>query len=457
MIFLKQQKKKKAVAYYRRSTRDMQEYSIPIQREEAQKFAAKYGIEIIHEEEDKDSGVTAERPGFQRLMNDWVNKRDSIGFDYIFVKDDSRWGRFQKKDEAGHYEYLCNENGIEVVYFSEGFPIEGEGNQMLTGLQRTVKREMASEFSRKLSRDVFGGMIKISSEGYSVGGTACYGMNRLLLDERKKPVKILKHGEHKGLANDRIRFIPSDDEKSKAVQDIFFWFVDELKSPEEIATNLNKSGLTAPNGKEWNKSKVIRILGNETYIGTRLYNKTSNNIYIRARSKSKKGHRKNPRSEWVICQNAFPALINPERFWLAQEYLYWMLPSKNRRGFFILQKTKRSVQADIQEVLKQEGMDSEYARFLPLSFAVKRTLPDQTPYWCFFISRPMREHKNVLCVSVDMDKSEADSAFLIPTSAFNIIGMCLFSEVDELYARTLQKEEDTEKTLLSLLKSFLNT
>lgn len=447
MIFLKQQKKKKAVAYYRKSTRDMQEYSIPIQREEAQKFAAKNGIEIIHEEEDKDSGVTAERPGFQRLMNDWVHKRDSTGFDYILVKDDSRWGRFQKKDEAGHYEYLCNENGIQVVYFSEGFPMEGEGAEMLTGLQRTVKREMSSEFSRKLSRDVSKGMLKISSEGYSVGGTACYGMNRLLLDESKKPIKVLKHGEHKGLANDRIRFVPADDEKSKAVQDMFLWFVEELKSPEDIASTLNKAGLAAPNGKEWDKSKVIRILGNETYIGTRLYNKTSNKL--------KKGHKKNPRSEWVICPNAFPALINPERFWLAQEYLFWLLPSKNRRGFFILQKTKRSVQADILQLLKKEDIDSEYAHLLPLSFAVKRTLPDKTPYWCFFISRPMREHKNILCVSVDMDKSTVDSVFLIPTSAFSVIGMCLFSETDQLYAHTLQKEEDVERTVLSLVKSFI--
>ncbi len=445
MIFLKNKQQKKAVAYYRRSTRDMQEYSIPIQREEAHNFAVKHNLEIIHEEEDKDSGVTAERPGFKRLMNDWVQNRDKTGFDYILVKDDSRWGRFQKKDEAGHYEYLCNENGIQVIYFSEGFPIEGEGVEMLTGLQRTVKREMASEFSRKLSRDVFRGMIKISSEGYSVGGSACYGMNRLLLDEKKNPVKILKKGERKGLANDRIRFIPANDEKTKAVRDIFFWFLEEWKRPEEIASTLNTNGIAAPNGKEWNNSKVLHILMNETYTGTRLYNKTSNKL--------KKGHRKNPRSEWVICHDAFPALIEPERFALTQESLYWLLPSKYLKGLYLIKKVKRSVQNDIRSVLDEAGIDPEYGQFLPLSFAVKRYMPDRSSYWCFFISHKMEGHKEILCFSVDIEKKNTiDHAFLVPTKAFNLLGLRYFSEKDICYSEWLLKDEEIEPAILRLIK-----
>lgn len=429
----------------RRSTRDMQEYSIPIQREEAYGFAAKFGIEIIHEEEDRDSGVTAERPGFQRLMNDWVQNPDSADFDYILVKDDSRWGRFQKQDEAGHYEYLCNENGIQVIYFSEGFPMEGEGIEMLTGLQRTVKREMASEFSRKLSRDVFRGMLKISSEGYSVGGTAPYGFNRVLLDEKKQQIKVLKRGEHKGLANDRIRFTPANDEKTKAVQDIFSWFVEENKSPEAIASILNKDSIPAPNGKEWNKNKVQNILTNEAYLGTRLYNKTSNKL--------KKGHRKNPRSEWVICPNAFPALVQTEYFAKAQELLYWLLPSRHRKGHYLLKKTRRSILNEIKSVSENVGIDSEYTQFIPLSFAVKRYTSDMTPYWCFFISRKMETNKEVLCVGVDMDKGDlADRAFLVPSKAFSLIGMCLFSEKDGLYSEALRSEEDIEPIVVSLLQ-----
>ena len=45
--------KKKAVAYYRHSAEDKQENSVPLQREQAQAFADKYGVEIIHEEADE--------------------------------------------------------------------------------------------------------------------------------------------------------------------------------------------------------------------------------------------------------------------------------------------------------------------------------------------------------------------------------------------------------------------
>ena len=449
MGFLKKKRERKAVAYYRRSTRDMQEYSIPIQREEARNFAAKHGIEIIHEEEDKDSGVTAERPGFRRLMNDWVQNQDSAAFDYILVKDDSRWGRFQKQDEAGHYEYLCNENGIQVIYFSEGFPPEGDGFEMLTGLQRTVKREMASEFSRKLSRDVFRGMVEISSEGYSVGGTACYGMNRLLLDEKKQPIKILKKGEHKGLANDRVRFVPADDQTTKAVRDIFTWFVDELKGMEEIADTLNAQKVPAPNGKEWNKNKVLRILTNETYVGTRLYNKTSNKL--------KKGHHKNPRSEWVICPNAFPALIERKYFAISQERIYWLLPSRHRKGFYLLNKTRRNIKHDIRSVLEGAGADPEDARTFPLSLAIKRQTADPAPYWCFLIPEDMESNRAILCVSVEMTTDDPiERMFLIPTQAFDIRGMCVLSDRDERCLKWAIKETEIESVVLSLHQNTRN-
>jgi DNA invertase Pin-like site-specific DNA recombinase len=66
MQFLKPTSAKKAVAYYRHSAEDKQENSVAIQREHAEKFAAKHNIEIIHEEADEGvSGLIANRPGFQ--------------------------------------------------------------------------------------------------------------------------------------------------------------------------------------------------------------------------------------------------------------------------------------------------------------------------------------------------------------------------------------------------------
>jgi len=196
MLLFSQQIPKKAVAYYRHSAEDKQENSVAIQRQHTEKFAAKHNIEIIHEEADEGkSGLLASRPAFECLFADWIENVNAPHFDYVFVYDVSRWGRFQDQDQAAHLTYLCKKHGKEVVYVSRGFT--NATNQLSASLEISIQRYMAAEYSRQLSDKVFYGSVKVSEQGYSSGGTAVYGMARLLLDVNKKPVRILKTGEHK--------------------------------------------------------------------------------------------------------------------------------------------------------------------------------------------------------------------------------------------------------------------
>jgi len=82
----------RAVAYYRHSTQDRQENSIPIQQDQVREWAGKNGVEIIHEFADAGkSGLNAEgRPAFTEMMDDWVKRRSD--FDYVLCLDVSRWG-----------------------------------------------------------------------------------------------------------------------------------------------------------------------------------------------------------------------------------------------------------------------------------------------------------------------------------------------------------------------------
>ena len=331
-MFFSQQIRKKAIAYYRHSAEDKQENSVAIQRQHTEKFAREHNIEIIHEEADEGkSGLLASRPAFERLFINWIENDDAPHFDYVFTYDVSRWGRFQDPNEAAYWTHLCTQRGKEVIYVSDGFPKSDD--KFYSNLKIYMQREMAADFSRQLSSKVFYGCVKVSEQGYSAGGTAAYGMARLLLDVNKKPIRILNIGEHKQIANERVSFTPKEDETTETVREIFNLFVKEKYLIPDIVTRLNQKGVLSATGKRWNKSKVIKILTDETYIGTRIYNKT----WGRLKQKSYK----NPRSEWVITPKAFKAAVDEQLFRDAQERLYWLFPNNWRKGFYAIKKAKK--------------------------------------------------------------------------------------------------------------------
>lgn len=211
---------KRAVAYYRHSAEDKQENSVPIQRKLVEEYARKHGITVIHEEADEGwSGLTADRPGFQRLLNEWVRNAETSPFEYILVRDVSRWGRFQNIDEAATYRFLCYTHKKKVVFVDHGD--RAEDNDLVSHLLTFVEQFMASQYSLQLSEKVFHGCVEVSRQGFSAGGEACYGLERLLLDVQRRPVRALLAGEHKAISNERVTFRPRNDESTKTVQEIF--------------------------------------------------------------------------------------------------------------------------------------------------------------------------------------------------------------------------------------------
>lgn len=445
---------KKAISYSRRSTRDMQEYSIEIQQDAAKEYADQNNVEIIHSLEDKHTGLVADRPGFQSLINDWVKNPNAPEFDYVLVYDDSRWGRFDDSNEAGHYEFVCKEHGKKVLYTSEPFPKEDD-NQTFSGVIRSLKRASASEYSRDLSKKVFNGCIKITSKGYSVGGIAPYGYARLLLDEQKQPERILKKGQRKALANGRIVFVPANDESTETVKKIFKLFDLDNTSPNEIARGLDNQGIKSPGGGEWNSSKIVHVLSNETYRGTLLYNKTSNKL--------KRGYRRNQRKDWVIVEKAFEPIINDEMFYRVQEKLYWLLPSRSNKGVYKIRKAEKQLRKDLEEYLLEKRIDEEGIYFvlknLPVysSVAFYSAENSRNKHWCFSIPDSARKYDYILGVGVDKDGDNLiENFFLIPTNSFSLSGHFIFSENDKEYATQKIEEGEITNKIDLLIKAVVH-
>jgi DNA invertase Pin-like site-specific DNA recombinase len=444
MGFLKTTRQKKAVAGYRHSAEDKQENSVPLQREFIREFARKHNIEIIHEEADEGvSGLTANRPGFRRLFDDWILNPKAPPFDYVLVYDVSRWGRFEDADEAGYYEFQCRQMGKEVVYARRGFP-ETEEQRGMFQVQTSFERWMSFQYSKKLSEDVIRGCLEISSQGYSVGGQAPYGMARMLLSAGdRKPIRIMLEGEHKSVANERITFVPKEDSTTDTVRRIFIRLLDGKLNPAEIADELNREEILSPGGSLWNKGSVHRILTNPVYKGTLIYNKTW------GRLKRKKRH--NPVADWVIYPDAFPAIIEAERFDAAQEQIYWLYPSNYRRAHIILNRTKKSVRGDVRFILEKNNFSGEMNDAVPIVFAVKRYTVNRTAYWCFILPRKLERFSAILCISVETDAEDSiERKFVIPRKAFSLNGMCFLSESDVEYNEWLCKEVNIEATIVSL-------
>jgi DNA invertase Pin-like site-specific DNA recombinase len=445
-MLLFSQPPKKAIAYYRHSAEDKQENSVAIQRQHTEKFACEHDVEIIHEEADEGkSGLTENRPAFKRLLDNWVENPEAPPFDYVFVYDVSRWGRFKDQDLGGHLRYLCKKHGKEVVYVSRGFA--NTKNRLSSRLMIAVDEYMATEYSYQLSDKVFNGCVKVSEQGYSAGGTAIYGMARLLLDINKEPIRILKTGEHKQIANERVTFAPKEDETTETVREIFNLFVKERHLIPDIVAQLNQKGVLSANGKRWDRSKVIKILTNETYIGTRIYNKT----WGRLKEKS----RKNPRSEWVITPKSFKAVIDEQLFRDAQERLYRMFPSNWRKGFYAVKRAKKNIYNEIRNWLLHKELSEfeveKILRKLPIIFAVKNENKDIS-LWCFIIEEKNRRFDKVLAVSVENDtKKVIDDFFQLSVNDFTRTNFLILSNNNSLYRSSKIDSSGVEEIITQLI------
>lgn len=300
----------RGVAYYRHSARDRQENSVAIQQELVQKWAGENGVDIIHDFADRGkSGLTAEgRDGFSDMMENWVKKRKD--FDFVLCLDVSRWGRFQDIDLSATYSAECKKHGKQVIYTTLGMP---RPDDPLYPVYLQFERFRAAQYSKELSVKVSHGCIKIAQQGYWVGGSPPYGFDRLLLDEARKPVHVLEHRQKKGIQNQRVTLTLGPAEQVSTVRRIFTELIDQGPDLEQIAESLNRDGLRSARGGRWNAGKIRRILTNQLYAGTMVYNKTTQKLMTPTR--------RNPQKDWIRTPGAFAPLVEPPIFDQAQAIL----------------------------------------------------------------------------------------------------------------------------------------
>src|SRR6266567_876738 len=298
-----------AAAYVRMST-EHQQYSTSNQLDVIREYAKRRGLEIVklYSDEGKSGLSIAGRESLSQMIKDV--QAGGVGFSCILVYDISRWGRFQGADESAYYEYVCRRAGVTVHYCAEQF--ENDGSPVST-IVKGVKRAMAGEYSRELSSKVFQGACRLIQLGFKQGGTAGYGLRRMLVDLAGQKKTPLKMGEQKSLQTDRVILVPGPEDEGKVVRWMYQMFVEEAKPESEIAAALNAQGILTDFGRAWTRGTVHQVLTNEKYVG--------NNVYHRTSFKLKRKHVVNPPEKWIRAERAFEGIIEAELFLRAREII----------------------------------------------------------------------------------------------------------------------------------------
>jgi DNA invertase Pin-like site-specific DNA recombinase len=299
----------RAAAYVRMST-EHQQYSTSNQMDVIREYATRRNMEIVmvYSDEGK-SGLSIQgRASLAGMIADVESKRTN--FSCILVYDVSRWGRFQDADESAYYEYLCKRAGIAVHYCAEQFENDGSN---ISSIFKSVKRGMAGEYSRELSAKVFRGACRLIQLGFKQGGTAGFGLRRMLVDHTGQKKGLLKMGEHKSIQTDRVILVPGPEEEVEIVRWMYNAFVNEAKNEGEIMKLLNERGILTDFQRPWTRGTVHEVLTNEKYLG--------HNVYHRTSCKLKQRHVENPPEKWIRADNAFVGIIDSTLFLAAQSII----------------------------------------------------------------------------------------------------------------------------------------
>jgi len=280
------------VAIYARVSSERQaekELSIPAQIKAIQQYCQNKGWVIVHEFIEKGkSAKTDDRPEFQKMIA--LAKRPNRPFDAIVVHKFDRFSR--KRDDHVIYKALLNQCGVKVISVTEQTEAETPQDILLEGMLEVI----SEFFNANLATEVRKGMAQNAKQGYNNGGTPPYGYRT----------------EYIALGNQKTKavWVPGPREEIDVVRWIFNQYAYENKGYHKIASELNQRQVPTQKGGMWSASTIRAIIYNEAYIGRKVWNKQDYQT---------KGKKWKDRSEWIITENAHPALITKELFDLCQE------------------------------------------------------------------------------------------------------------------------------------------
>jgi len=249
-------------------------------------------------EDDGYSGANLERPAFKRLMDDIRAQKISC----VISKDLSRLGR--NYIETGNLlERVFPFMGVRFIAIIDSYDSEKlnpQTDNLIVPFKNLINDAFLADTSRKI-RSQF--QVKMKNGDY-LGAFSPYGY-------KKDP-----HNHNKLII---------DEDAAQTVRDIFSWKIDGL-SPQSIADKLNTAGVPSPLAYKklqghnfytpftenktalWSPKSIIRILGNDLYIGT-----LTQGVFTTPSYKVKRRVKK-ASEEWISVAQSHDAVVSISDF-----------------------------------------------------------------------------------------------------------------------------------------------
>jgi site-specific DNA recombinase len=283
----------RVATYSRVSTEDQAKhgYSLGSQVEACRKYAEDRGWSVVAEiSDDGISGATLDRPGLDRIRD----LADQKEIDAVIVYDLDRLSR--KVVHQLLIEEGLGKAGVTIRYVLGDYRDDDEGR-----LQKQI-RAAISEYERaKITERMVRGKRSKARRGLVVGaGRIPYGYR-----------------------SDGNGHLVIEEQEAHVVRLVFEWYTgSEEASIREIARRLTTLPFKTHQGnREWRTGTVSLILGNETYTGTKHYNRRKRQSPTKTLSR--------PEEEWIPIP--VPAIVDRETWEAAQRRLAYNRKMKRKR------------------------------------------------------------------------------------------------------------------------------
>lgn len=262
----------RAVYYARVSTEEEKQINaLSKQCEEAEHCISSNGWNLVDKyiDEGKSGTTSKKRNEYNRLYEDMEIDK----FDIIVIKSQDRLMR-NVKDWYVFIDKMVK-NGKRLYFYLENKWYESD-DALITG----IKAILAEEYSRELSKKINNSNRRRQQTGTSIiTNGKLWGYNQ-------------KDGE-----------LTINEEEAKVVRRIFELYISGLGC-RGIRKKLTEEGYLTRNATEFAETTIKRMIKNEKYKGTVIFNK-------RHKDFDTKKVIQNPPEEWIVHENRIPAIIEP--------------------------------------------------------------------------------------------------------------------------------------------------
>lgn len=211
-------------------------------------------------------------------------------------------------------------------------------------MMKAFEGVQASQFSKKLSELTHRGQA--NNGVYSSGGTAPYGFRRVAVNLKTREERDLGDGQWCIKKQEKVRWELGDPKEIETVKMMF----EERSSGSSyslIVRHLNQEAIPCPKrgrwrnrDEKWSVVTVKCIIENPAYWGVRVYNRFSSSklrAHLLGRDKKIDANCpvwNNDKRDWVITENAHPAIVTKEAWQKANLHANSQKPKPRMRTHY---------------------------------------------------------------------------------------------------------------------------